>query len=357
MKKIRILKACMIVACCIGVLCAKELKASAEITFHSRGNFVTDDGKVAFYKTDLDYLGSEIAMLEDEIDPSIMEQTYSNLRNVSHQEHQETVRSKGIIDYDNGKMVLDSQDVMDLAAGLDLLEKQYAVSAGLSLDRIGTFIDASGNVSHTKSSDEAVSMPTLEQIRKGICQSQSVDHLVDVSPFIADNLTAGTAAWVNGRCIIGNGADNERAYKRGQEDGEDEKDVVDVDYIYHTHINGRGEEVTEETVYTLTDPGGCYKEDGHVHDKIEKCPSEKKTVPITHVHEVKNNGNPNDAWCPHCGHITHFGEGDTWQTHDCTYDVEQTVYKCGSPTNRWSILCGKQNGQIEGCVIHIRTKK
>ena len=32
-------------------------------------------------------------------------------------------------------------------------------------------------------------------------------------------------------------------------------------------------------------------------------------------------------------------------------------YKCGSPTNRWSILCGKQNGQIEGCVIHIRTKK
>lgn len=351
MKKIRFFKVGIIAVCCIGALCAKELKASAEVVFHSRGNLVTDDGKVAFYRTDLDYLCGEIDMLENEIDPSLMEQTYSDLSSVSHQE---TVRSKGIIDYDNGRMVLDSQDVMDLAARLDLLENQYAVSARSALNRIGTFIDVSGNVSHTKSSGEAVSMPTLEQIREGICLSQSVNHLADVSPVIADNLTAGTAVWVNGECIVGTGADNKRAYEKGKKDGEDEKDGVDVEYIYHTHINGRGEEVTEEIIYTLDNPGGCYVPDGHTHDILSKCE--------TKYHAEKRCGHAQDFWDAAAGKYRCPYHGGDYQAETggfCSFVVQQayTEWICGNPLNTWKLGCGKQKGQIEECVITIHKKQ
>lgn len=350
MKKIRIFKVGMIVVCCIGVMCAKELKATAETVFYSRGNFVTDDGKVAFYKSDLDYLRNEITMLENEIDPSIMEQAYSELNYVSYQEK---VQSKGIIDYDNGKMVLDARDVTELAAELDLLEKQYATSARSALNQIRTFIDASGDISHSGNDDEMASMPTLEQIREGICQSQSVDHLADTSPVIADNLTAGTAAWVNGKCIIGNGADNERAYKRGQEDGEDEKDSVDVEYIYHTHVNGRGEEVTEEIIYTLDNPGGCYVPEGHTHDILSKCETE--------YHPEKKCGHVQDFWDAEAGKYRcpyHGGDYQAEAGGSCSFVVQQayTEWICGNLVNTWKLGCGKQSGQIEGCVITIRKK-
>lgn len=356
MKKIKILMPVLIAAGCITVLCAKELKASAETAFHSRGNFVTDDGKMAFYKTDLDYLGNEITLLENEIDQSILEQIYTD---PIKEPRQGTMQSKGIIDYDNGKMVLDSRDMAALAAGLDRLENNYASSAGSALNRIGTYIDASGNISHMESSDETISIPTLKQIKEGICQSQSIDHLADVTPIIADNLTAGTAAWVNGSCIIGNGADNERAYKKGKEDGEDGDDEdMDIKYTYHTHVNGLGEEVTEPIVYTLTAPGGCYKADGHEHGKTGNCPSHEESRRITHNHEVKGSYGDNFT-CPHCGHHTTFSEGesDVYKMHECSYNVRDVVYDCGTPTNKWRILCGKQNGQLEGVVITIRPKQ
>lgn len=162
MKKMKILKGGVIAACCISALCAKELMASAEITFHSRGNFVTDDGEVAFYRADLDYLGKEISTLESEIDSSL-EQVYGRPLKSSRQG---TMKSRGIIDYDNGMMVLDSRDVMELAVKLDLLENRYAASARTALCRIGSIIDSSGNISHIENGNETISMPTLEQIRK-----------------------------------------------------------------------------------------------------------------------------------------------------------------------------------------------
>lgn len=358
MKKINILVPGLIAAGCIAALCAKELRASAETAFHSHGNFVTDDGKMAFYKTDLDYLGNEIASLENEIDYGILEQLYSDPNKESHQE---SIQSKGIIDYDKGKMVLDSRDMTDLACGLDRLENNYVSSAGSALKRIGTYIDTSGNISHIESSNGIIPMPTLEQIEAGISQSQSVDHLADTTPIIADNLTAGTAAWVNGTCIIGNGADNERAYKQGEEDGEGgDGEDMDIEYTYHTHVNGLGEEVTEPTVYTLPDPGGCYKASGHTHNKTGTCPqAESVGKKVGATRYTKDDGTV--YWRAQyqcmCGNVwtsdEYPNDSDVPETQPCPAGPH---YNCDGKTNTWKIKCGKNNGDIESAIIIIHKK-
>lgn len=322
----------------------------------SRGNFVLDSGKMSICASDMDYLQSEVQTLYSEL-PSIFEINASG----SGTARRDDLRSKGVINYKNGTAILDSSDLTLIADGIDNLESEYKANTVAALNDINTYFKIDGSVTHDQREENLstayANALSLDGLCNGILQSQSVDHL-QATPVIADNLTAGTAAWVNGTCIIGNGADNERAYKKGKEDGEDgDGEDMDIEYTYHTHVNGLGEEVTELTVYTLDDPGGCYKADGHEHNKTGKCPSEEKTRPVVHDHEVK--GSYGDHFvCEHCGYHTTFGEGDSgaYKTHSCSYNHHYTAYNCGSPTNKWSILCGKDQGDIESVVITIRKR-
>ena len=298
----------------------------------SRGNFVLDSGEMSIHASDIDYLQAEVQTLYSEL-PSILEINSSG----SGTARRDNLRSKGIINYKNGTAILDSSDLILLADEIDDLESEYKANTVEALYDINTYFKIDSSVTHDQG--EALSSTyannlSLDGICNGILRSQSVEHL-EATPIIADNLTAGTAAWVNGTCIIGNGADNERAYKKGIEDGEDGDDEdIDIEYTYHTHVNGLGEEVTESTVYTLDDPGGCYIAGKHTHNMGgAKCT----------LHEV----------C-HCeynvpGEPSSGCKGGEYHKHD-------KYWTCSTKANTWIIGCGKDSGDIESVVITIRKK-
>ena len=317
----------------------------------SRGNFVLGSGEMSIHASDIDYLQAEVQTLYSEL-PSILEINASG----SGTARRDNLRSKGIINYKNGAAILDSSDLTLLADELDNLESEYKANMVAALNDINTYFKIDGSVTHEQG--EALSSAyannlSLDRMCNGILWSQSVDHL-EATPIVADNLTAGTAAWVNGTCIIGNGADNEGAYKKGIEDGEDgDGEDIDMDYTYHTHKNGVGEEVTEETVYALINPGGCYVPAGHTHNVLSKCDS------VQHAAQIC--GHAQDYWdveaqkfrCPY-----HGGDYSAESGGECSYIIQEayTEWKCGSPTNTWKIGCGKENGDIESVVITIRKR-
>lgn len=80
-----------------------------------------------------------------------------------------------------------------------------------------------------------------EQINKNVYAATKNDTGFPMfyQPVNADNLSAGTAAWVNGELIKGNGADNAEYYEQGYRIGYAEAMAnvgnASVNYIRHYH--------------------------------------------------------------------------------------------------------------------------
>lgn len=343
--------AAVLTAACVITLTGISVHADTRV-IKSRGNFVLDSGNMSIHAADVDYLQSEVAALYGEL-PSILEISGSGAGTA----RRDKLDSKGIMDYKNGAAILDSSDFTLIADELDNLESEYKANAVAALNDMNTYFKIDGTVTHDQRESNLsaayANNLSLDGISNGIEKSQSVDHLA-ADPIIEDNLTAGTAAWVNGKCIIGNGADNERAYKKGEEDGEEgDGEDIDIDYTYHIHVNGLGEEVTEEIVYALDDPGGCYVPDGHKHNVLTQCDSK--------YHAEERCGHAQDFWdsdakkyrCPY-----HGGDYQAEMGGTCSYVTSPAYieWKCGSPVNTWKIGCGKDNNDIESVVITIRKK-
>lgn len=325
----------------------------------SRGNFVLGSGEMSIYASDIDYLQSEVQTLYSEL-PSILEVNASGTGTA----RRDNLRSKGIINYKKGAAILDSSDLTLLADEIDNLESEYKVNTVAALNDINTYFKIDSSVTHDQR--EALSSAyannlSLDGICNGILRSQSVDHL-EATPVIADNLSAGTAAWVNGTCIIGNGADNEKAYKKGIEDGEDGDDEdIDMDYSYHVHRDGTGAEVTKERVYASSNPGGCYVPEGHTHNQTDSCPQAESMVSRESVTEYTRDDGTK-YWRAHykCRSCL-----KTWSSPECDEGSSDLItmhcpnephYNCNGKTNTWKIGCGKENGDIESVVITIRKK-
>lgn len=138
------------------------------------------------------------------------------------------LKSYGKIAYQNGedKVVIDSEDFKILADRLDLFKRgisdqlnaintYFTTEEGISL---GTGTDI--HVTHTRPSEEKLVDPLgidFDTLLEGVAASQSVPS--DVSAAVAGNLSAGTAAWVDGHLILGTGADNQSHYQKGYEEG------------------------------------------------------------------------------------------------------------------------------------------
>lgn len=151
-----------------------------------------------------------------------------------------------------------------------------------------------------------------------------------------DNLSAGKAAWVDGRLILGNGADNDRAYRQGITDGRQGKipgnlhplynvQKVDVE-IRHEHI-GKPEE-KEGT-------SGCYYNHAETQSQVTICDS----VLVYH----------DPVWYPDASNP----EGGEWHGGGYACPVHGGIYLspgiCGYEqvisTTTWnhSISCGQEN--------------
>ena len=164
------------------------------------------------------------------------------------------IQSRGTINFGNGEVFITTQDLYHLADEIDSLEKTYKSNLVDALNRIGTYFKRSGDITYNSSQNEVddeeekSSLP-LGVIKQGILCSQSIPNAYSAA--IANNISNGCAAWVNGHLIIGNGKDNQENWQNGYNEGytqgiADSLSKVEVQYTYHQHIN------------SSTQNGGCY---------------------------------------------------------------------------------------------------
>lgn len=256
MKKRLIMLSIAIITVAVGVVSA-VFPVMADSALRSRGNLTVEDEEMDFCAADIDYLQSEIDILTAKLPDTG--------NGIPHDIIQDTVRrdrirSNGIIDYAGGTIILDASDLKYLADEIDVLEASYKILSAQALNRIGTYFRADASLTYEP--DEAASLEayagklSFDRIYEGILKSQSVEHLAGRQAFngagealfyadedawnnkrfddvttnvndyplmiqaaCADNLSAGTAAWVNGELIIGNGGDNQSYYNKGYDAG------------------------------------------------------------------------------------------------------------------------------------------
>lgn len=174
------------------------------------------------------------------------------------------IESRGAINYDRGKVVIDSADFITLADEIDKLELSYKTDITDALAGIGTYIQQDGSAGHDAKANIDPQQVAFRNLESGILQSQSVDSLsgrqasdtggviyykyasrnilevtrsntgmpVYIVPAQEDNLSAQTAAWVNGHSIVGNGSDNYYFYQKGFIEGYAARVGATVEYQY-----------------------------------------------------------------------------------------------------------------------------
>lgn len=131
-----------------------------------------------------------------------------------------------------------------------------------------------------------------------------------------------------------------------------------ISYVYHQHVNGTGAVVTANTVYSTSNPGGCYVAAGHTHDATGTCGYHKVyAIPLGEHNSCEHHGSGNRcAWvkCSECGRVldhfhvpkrdfADFLEGKLILEMDYCH---HSSYTCGSPTNTWVLGCGKTTSTV-----------
>ena len=210
----------MAFAAILALVCGSLTRISAYAnsdSMESRGNFILSSEELSIRASDMDNLQSAVQGLYDEL-PSVIGIKASAAGRI----RRDDIQSKGIINYGNGAVVLDSADFYLLVDEVNDLESQYKANVAAALKGIRTYFKSDGSIVHEQEEDtlspgDAARLP-FDVICNGILRSQSVDHLA-AAPAVENNISAGAAAWVNGKCIIGNGRDVQEAYDRGYDEG------------------------------------------------------------------------------------------------------------------------------------------
>lgn len=236
------------------------LPVSADSALRSRGSLAVEEEELDLCASDIEYLQSEIRNLSAELPDTGNEMPYDIIKDTVRRNQ---IKSDGIIDYAGGTVILDASDLKYLADEIDTLEASYKMLTAQALGKIGTYFRPDATL--TYESEEAAPLEvcvenlSFDKIREGILQSQSVAHLAAkqavngagealfyvneeaqdnkrldeittnandyplmIQAACAENLSAGTAAWVDGKLIIGNGADNQAYYNKGYDTGGEE---------------------------------------------------------------------------------------------------------------------------------------
>lgn len=242
------------------------------------------------------------------------------------------INSSGILHFQNEddtsqSVHLDANDLLILADEIDNLETEYKSGILTRLNGIGTYFDGKGNFTHENHTTENPNSIIFSQLLDGISNSQTVN-----TGTIADNLSQGKGAWVNGKYIIGNGADVKAAYAQGYADHAPGN--AHIEYIYHKHSGN------------TTNGGACYSS-GHNHTSSCEMKSTCGKRGSTRI----NDG----IWsCPSHG-ITQYlwseDQGGGYTLWGCDYPVTP-YYTCNNlPLNTWVVSCGKSTNTIVGATI------
>ena len=335
----------MALAAILALVCGSFTRILAYADFDpvkSRGNFILSNEELSICASDMDYLQSEVHALYDEL-PSVI--GVDSL--TAETARKDSLHSKGIINYGNSSVVFDSADFYLLATEIDNLEFLYKANVVAALNGINTYFKPDGSVIHDEQ-EEDVLLPcdavglSFDAIRGGILQSQSVDHL-DAAPAAENNISAGTAAWVNGQCIIGNGKDVQDAYERGYDEGysygyaqgytdglaDAAPGEARIEYTYHVHEG------------VSTQVGGCYAQSqdscrGH-YIAIETG-TLVSTGSLAGKYAIKGK-------CNVCGYIgVSYGSVPAY--------IGQSLHNCSQYTTTIVLNCGKTEETIESATIY-----
>ncbi len=237
-----------------------SILALADSGIRSTGTLAVEEEEALLCAADVSYLQSEMNSLTGELPDAEHTMPYDIIKDAARRNR---IQSKGTIDYAGGTIILDASDLKFLADEVDMLENAYKISTAQALNQMGTYFTADASISYdpTEAAAPEIYIPKLsyDRVREGILQSQSVAHLAarqasnaagellfydseeaqnnrrldavttdtNAYPLLiqaatADNLSAGTAAWVGGTLLIGNGADNQAYYHKGYETGGEE---------------------------------------------------------------------------------------------------------------------------------------
>lgn len=274
------------------------------------------------------------------------------------------LQSTGRIEY--GEVILDAADMESIRDYIT--EKQSAVAdillqLGTKLRQEEEKLSIDRNPDHTQEAFDRAKLDWQVLIR-AVSESQTIpaglsvlhpDYAMQIEGVeertdcyetaMADNISEGKAAWADGILLLGNGADNNKAYEQGVEDGTQNivpenlypiYEVKDVTLeIRHRHI---GEEENKEGT------SGCYRNYSEVKVEENKCGKTLYQTPVT--------------WYPDEDHP----DGGTWHGgyytcpyHGGIYDSPGVcTYKSTKKTTVWhhDIICGLTDAVY--AVLHIR---
>lgn len=273
-------------------------------------------------------------------------------------------RSRGTIQYEDA--VIDASDLQSMYAYVT--EKKNA-AAGI-LQQLGTrFRVQSGEIICDRNPDAAREDVDLSQlgwpvIVQAAADSQRVpeglavlgpeaalhiegveeytDHYVTAT---ADNISRGKAAWADGRLLLGNGADNDKARQKGLQDGAEGRVP---DFLYPL-FSVREASVEIRHVHTGAPEkkegmSGCYQNTAKTKTETKKCDRDLVKTETT--------------WYPNPDEP----EGGSWHGGHYTCPYHQGMYdspgKCPEKktvtTTVWSheIVCGLEDALYARLVIH-----
>ena len=230
---------------------------SVSIPVYGQEAILQTEGNVAGIKEQINQGKTDYLYLEKECQNLIKEAEIETKISVQNLKRRNEICSKGNIEFENGEVYFTASDLIYLADEIDSLENTYKSGLIDSLNKVGTFFKKDGTITYNSNENEIISEElkkevSLGSIKQGIQLSQSVESLSKIQatdsqgkllyyktdidkanenrysvtttdtgfPVFykaveADNLTAGTAAWVNGLLIKGNGMDNTICFNSG----------------------------------------------------------------------------------------------------------------------------------------------
>lgn len=296
-----------------------------------------------------------------------------------------SLRSQGAIRYQEGteSVVIDSADLYTLADRLDLfkvrtVEQLGAIGTYLSGNPGGTPLTSEAGIYAVHQKPESYSETdarslSFEVILEGIAASQTIPtdpadygmgsgtklykdadgklsssaqegaEEICIQAATAENLSAGTAAWVNGRLILGTGGDNKAYHDLGYQDGSDAQDGDD---------NGNGDEgdLNKARVINMKNGTGSYVVQEDMSD-VFLCFSrvDVRTTPILSsgesIKHIVKNKNGSSPGLP-------FYACDIYYVPKLTKGTVISNLYSGKENNYMSILItiedSKKDGKVEG---------
>ena len=164
----------------------------------------------------------------------------------------------------------------------------------------------------------------------------------------AANLTAGSAAFINGELILGTGADNDTYFDQGYAEGMAyATNNTEISYTYHKHVDNDGNE--QNSSYQANGRGGCFTTENIVYTTTTgTCGG---WIGYSHTSQIYDDvANKWVNWkfyrCTRCGQ--EYAEDHVPPSSSCTKTVNKRV---DSGKRYYTVGCGKTESSIESATI------